>query len=102
MPALGTPLANTSNMPRSNSHAASLAVTLDGTILVNVAAGSNAHDPARLDEITARHGRAVFIGVPLSAAETRAALARLDDAGSELAARVLAARFKKSRRPSRR
>jgi hypothetical protein len=89
-------------MPRSNSHAASLAVALDGTVLVNVAAGSDLRDPARLAEIAARDGRIVFVGVPLSAAETRGALARLDDAGGELAARILAARLKKKRRPSRR
>lgn len=86
-------------MPRSKSHAASLAVTLSGTVLVNVANGSSERDPVRLAELAARSGRTVFIGVPLNDAETRAALARLDDAGSEVAAQILAKRLKKQRRP---
>ena len=57
------------------------AVASDGTLLVNVAGQKDV-----------RHGRRMFVGVPLTAAESRRVLQRLDDAAHESVALVLAAR----------
>ena len=64
------------------------AVAFDGTLLVNVAG-----------QKSAGRQRRTFVGEPLTAAESRRVLRRLDDAAHESLALVLAARNgKKTRR----
>lgn len=64
-----------------------LVVGLDGTVIVNIAGQKKPSKPGRL-----------FVGMPLSAAESRRVLRRLDDAAHECQALVLAARSGKSGR----
>lgn len=78
--------------------AAPLAVTTSGELLVNVAElGSDVSLDAVLD--AARNaGATVFVGIVLSRAEARFALARLDNAADETAARISGERHRQERR----
>ena len=67
------------------------AVALDGTLLVNVAG-----------QKSAVRRRLTFVGEPLTAAESRRVLRRLDDAAHESLALVMAARNGKKTRRGRR
>jgi hypothetical protein len=77
-----------------------LAVTLHGTVLVNVAAlgPTSARGIAASLRRARASGNAVFVGLALDAKEARTVQARLDDAAAEAIARVLAARAIKGKR----
>lgn len=78
-------------------HAAGLAVALDGTILLNVAHVAAEQDPAALLERAIEGGGELFVGVQLSRAESRRAIALLEDRAAE-AAGVIVGRRQRRRR----
>ncbi len=77
-------------MSRSNPSfsTAPLALASDGTILVNVAQLVTEDDLEAVIDAAKKHQGPIFIGVPLTKAETKSALARMDDAAAEIAARI--------------
>jgi 5-formyltetrahydrofolate cyclo-ligase len=78
-------------------HRAALAVTLDGTMLVNVAQFEGEPDPdALLRQALEQAGR-VFIGVVLTPRETQQTMQRIDHASAEAAAFVIGARQRRRR-----
>lgn len=69
-------------------HKASMAIVSDGTVLVNVRTFTTDDSFESAVEAAVQRGGAVFIGVALTSVETRSAIALLDDAVAEIAARV--------------
>lgn len=81
---------------------APFALTTDGTLLVNVATLTNATDLESVVRAVQHETRAVFIGVVMSPQEATLAMARLDDAADEAAARIVGERRRSPRRAARR
>lgn len=76
---------------------APLAVTSDGTVLVNVAGYQGVLEPERLLEMALADEGEVFIGVVLDAGEVEQVLERLSHGTAEAAAYVLGARLRDRR-----
>jgi hypothetical protein len=73
-------------------HRAALAVTFDGTLLVNVAHFAGETDPATLLRRAFEQPGRVFIGVVPTPRETRQTLQRIDHASAEAAGLIIGAR----------
>jgi len=90
-------------MPRKRAHCAALALTLDGSLLLNVSARL---DPTTLSRVARTLGirpAELFIGTALPPAQRAQALSRVDDAAAEAAARIQgAAASPTAARPRRR
>ena len=71
---------------------AAFAVTSDGTLLINVATLTNAADFESIVRAARETKAGVFIGVMLRPMEARFAMARLDNAADEAAARIVGER----------
>ncbi len=83
-------------------HGTALAVTLDGTMLVNLAQfGRKRMRPEALLRAALEQPGALFIGVALMPRETEETLRRIDNASVEAAAYVVGARQRR-RRPTAR
>jgi len=83
-------------------HDAALAVTLDGTMLVNLAEfGGKKLSPEALLRAALEQPGALFIGVSLTVRETEETLQRIDNAGVEAAAYVIGARQRRRRATAR-
>ena len=81
---------------------APLAVTSDGTLFVNVAKLTTATDLESVVRAAQEDKRAVFVGVMLSPREAEFAMARLDSAVDETAARVFGQRRRRAATRKRR
>jgi hypothetical protein len=77
---------------------APFAITSDGAILINVAAFAGTEDLDELVLAAKVQSRGVFVGVMLTSEEMDLAMARLDNAAAETAARIVGRRRK--RRPN--
>lgn len=73
-------------------HLAPLALTSDGDVLLNVATIASATDFETVVRAAESEHRAVFVGVMLSPREAEFAIARLDNAADETAARIVGGR----------
>jgi hypothetical protein len=71
---------------------AAFATTSDGTLLMNVATLTNATDFESIVRAAREEKAAVFIGVMLRPMEARFAMARVDNAADEAAARIVGER----------
>lgn len=71
-----------------------LAVTLDGTLLVNALGFDGVESVEEALQVAVRAGMACFVGVALEPPEARKVVARLREATHEAAASVLGARQK--------
>lgn len=71
---------------------APLALTSDGDVLINVATIASSTDVETIVRAAERERGALFIGVILSPREKEFALARLDNAADETAARIVGRR----------
>jgi hypothetical protein len=78
-------------------HDGPLAVTFDGTILVNAAQFTRKKDPKKLLRLALEEEGDVFIGVALNEVEQGLALMRLDNAAAEAAAKVVGERQRRRR-----
>lgn len=76
---------------------APFAVTSDGSLFLNVAVIASATELDSVVRAAAHEKRAIFIGVMLTPEEADFAMARLDNAADEAAARIVGARAR--RRP---
>jgi hypothetical protein len=85
---LGTRLALGDGMPRKRNHSAPLALALDGSVWLNVSSRLDPATLARVAQVLAVAPGDVFIGTSLPAAQRAQALARIDDAAAEAAARI--------------
>ncbi len=85
---LGTRLAISTGMPRKRTHCAPLALALDGSVLLNVSARLDPATLARVAQLLAVKPADLFIGTTLPPAQRLQALARIDDAAAEAAARI--------------
>jgi len=74
-------------MPKRTS-SAPLALALDGNLLLNAAAQLDPALVAKLARALSIRPNELFVGTRLPAAQHRQALARLDDAAAEAAARI--------------
>jgi len=81
-------------------HQAPLAVTCDGALLVNLHHVHGDSDPARLLELGSELGSEVFVAIVADRNELKLALARLDDAATDIAAHVLGTRMRRMKHPS--
>lgn len=77
---------------------APFAVTSDGTMFVNVTQFAAATDLESVVQAAQEDKRAVFVGVMLSPGEAEFAMARLDNAADETAARIVGQRRRRKRR----
>jgi hypothetical protein len=84
----GTRLALGIGMPRKRTHCAPLALALDGSVLLNVSARLDPATLARVAHALAVKPADLFIGTSLPPAQRAQALARIDDAAAEAAARI--------------
>jgi hypothetical protein len=75
-------------MPRKRTHCAPLALSLDGSVLLNVSARLDRTTLARVAEALAVNPADLFIGTSLPPAQRAQALSRIDDAAAEAAARI--------------
>jgi hypothetical protein len=85
---LGTRLAFGTGMPRKRPHCAPLALALDGSVLLNVSSRLAPETIARVAHALAVKPADLFIGTVLPRAQRVQALARIDDAAAEAAARI--------------
>ena len=75
-------------MPRKRTHCAPLALALDGSLWLNVSARLDAPTLLRVAQALAVAPADLFIGTSLRPAQRAQALARIDDAAAEAAARI--------------
>jgi len=85
---LGTRLAISTGMPRKRNHCAPLALALDGSLWLNLSARLDAPTLLRVAQALSVEPADLFIGTSLPAAQRARALARIDDAAAEAAARI--------------
>jgi hypothetical protein len=78
-------------------HPCGLAVTLDGTIIVNVSHIASEQDPGTLLHRALEAGGDLFIGVVLTRSETREALRWIDDRAAEAAGHIIGQRQRRRR-----
>jgi hypothetical protein len=90
-------------MPRKRNHCAPLALALDGSLWLNLSARLDAPTLLRVAQALSVEPADLFIGTSLPAAQRARALARIDDAAAEAAARIQgeAALASSSARPRR-
>jgi hypothetical protein len=82
-------------------HDGPLAVTFDGTILVNAAQFTRKKDPKKLLRLALQEDGDVFIGVAMTENETGLTLMRLDNDAAEAAAKVVGERQRGRETPTR-
>jgi len=82
-------------------HAAPLAVTLDGTVLVSIAEFTRKKNPKELLRIALAEKGDLFIGVAINARETNQVVMRLDNAAAEAAGGVVGDRQRLRRATAR-
>jgi hypothetical protein len=75
-------------MSRKRTHSSPFALAIDGGVLLNARAQLDPSLVSRLAQALAVSPDQLFIGTRLPAAEQARALARLDDAAAEAAARI--------------
>jgi hypothetical protein len=75
-------------MPKKRSHSAPLALTLDGSLLLNASGQLDPSLVAGVAKALSVRPDEVFIGTRLQPAQRTAALNRFDDAAAEAAARI--------------
>jgi len=85
-------------MPRKRTHSAPLALTLDGSLLLDESALLDPSLVAQLAAALSVAPSSLFIGTRLPSAERAEALNRFDDAAAEAAARIHGLRAKSSTR----
>ncbi len=98
---LGTRLALGTGMPRKRTHCAPLALALDGSVLLNVSARLDPATLAQVAQLLAVKPADLFIGTSLPPAQRTRALARIDDAAAEAAARIQGEASASTLRPRR-
>ena len=76
-------------MPKKRTLSAPLALALDGSVLLNAAGKLEPALVAKVAAALAVPPGEVFIGTRLAPAQRKAALARVDDAAAEAAARII-------------
>jgi hypothetical protein len=78
-------------------HPCGFALTLDGTVLVNVSHIASEQDPETLLRRTLDEGGTIFLGVELSPGETREAIRWIDDRAAEAAGHIIGRRQRRRR-----
>jgi hypothetical protein len=81
-------LAISAGMHKKRTQSTPLALTLDGSVLLNVSAGLGSAMVLRVAQALAIKPADLFIGAALNATQRAQALARIDDAAAEAAARI--------------
>jgi hypothetical protein len=80
---------------------ASMAVTSDGHLLINVAASASPLDPPKLVERAVAEGGQIFVGIVLAPNEVASTLKALDDSTAEIAGWIWGARHRRRRKAGR-
>lgn len=75
-------------MPRERAHRAPLALTLDGSLLLNLSTRLDSATLSRVAQALGVRPADLFIGTSLPSAQRKQALSRVDDAAAEAAARI--------------
>jgi hypothetical protein len=82
-------------------HPCGLAVTFDGTLLVNASHCASEQNPEALLRRALDQGGTIFIGVQLSPAETDETLRWIDDRAAEAAGHIIGRRQRRRRTKER-
>jgi hypothetical protein len=84
-------------MKPTRIHPCGLALTLDGTLLVNASHFASEQNPEALLRRALDQGGTIFIGMQLSATETREAVRWIDDRAAEAAGHIIGRRQRRRR-----
>lgn len=86
---------------KGHAHPATIAITPDGRVLVNVAAERADEDPLSVVRLALAEGRLVFVGIELGRAAARRIRLALVEAADEAGAKELARLARRRRKQDR-